>query len=72
MFASFPTSELPLIETLRTMRIINYSAWLAKRWEDPAFKMNFPWFNSTRYWSDHILALREQLSALQEEPIALQ
>jgi len=71
MFLPFPSHELPLIEALRTMRLINYSAWLAKRWEDPAFPMAFPWFNTERYWSEQILTLREQMSALQEPSLVL-
>ena len=70
-FFDFPVRELPLIEALRTLRIINYSAWLALRWEDPAFPHNFPWFNQMRYWSEHILELREQLSAISEPPLQL-
>ncbi len=70
-FRDFPTHQLRWIEVLRTMRIIYYSAWLARRWDDPAFPKAFPWFNSVRYWSDHILELREQLAALDEEPLAL-
>ena len=71
MFLPFPTHELPLIEVLRTMRMIHYSAWLAKRWHDPAFKQAFPWFGTARYWSDQILTLREQMSALQEPCLKL-
>ncbi len=70
-FNDFPTQQLGLIEALRSLRIINYSAWLAKRWHDPAFPMNFPWFNSERFWSEHILELREQLAAMDEEPLQL-
>lgn len=70
-FFDFPARQLPLIETLRTLRIINYSAWLAKRWQDPAFPRHFPWFNDARYWSDHILELREQLAALNEPTLQL-
>lgn len=70
-FCRFNGAELNLIESLRTLRIINYSAWLARRWEDPAFPHNFPWFNTQRYWSDHILTLREQLAALQESPLSM-
>jgi Ser/Thr protein kinase RdoA (MazF antagonist) len=70
-FHNFKPSELPLIESLRTMRIMNYSAWLARRWEDPAFPQSFPWFNTQRYWSEHILELREQLAALDEPPLEL-
>ena len=70
-FFHFDIGQIRLIETLRTRRAINYSAWLGKRWSDPAFPKSFPWFNTPRYWSDHILELREQLSAIQEEPLRL-
>ena len=53
------------------MRMIHYSAWLAKRWTDPAFKLAFPWFSTARYWSDQILTLREQMAALQEPSLVL-
>lgn len=70
-FHEFNPAELNLVEYLRTLRLMNYSAWLARRWEDPAFPIAFPWFNSERYWADHILELREQMSALDEEPLKL-
>lgn len=70
-FYEFRVAELALIESLRTMRIMHYSAWLARRWQDPAFPMNFPWFNTERYWAEHILELREQLAALDEPPLRL-
>ena len=65
-FNDFDYQELQLIEPLRTLRIIHYSAWLASRWSDPAFPRTFPWFNSMQYWGEHILELREQLAAMQE------
>jgi len=65
-FHDFDLSELNLIEPLRSLRIIHHAAWLARRWNDPAFPLAFPWFNTMRYWSDHILELREQLAALDE------
>jgi len=65
-FNDFNFSELLLIEVFRTLRIMHYSAWLARRWSDPAFPHSFPWFNTPRYWEEHILELREQLAALQE------
>ncbi len=71
MFHSFDVRELKLVESLRAMRVLNYSAWLAKRWDDPAFPKSFPWFNTPRYWSEHILELKELLSALQEKPLAM-
>ena len=70
-FCDFNFAELTLIEALRSLRIMHYSAWLARRWEDPAFPKHFPWFNTERYWGEHILELREQLAALQEPPLAI-
>ncbi|MDG2289325.1 MAG: serine/threonine protein kinase [Woeseiaceae bacterium] len=68
-FRRFDPRELHLIEALRSLRIMHYAAWLARRWEDPAFKVAFPWFDSARYWDDHILALREQVALMQEAPL---
>ena len=70
MFREFDRRELHLIEPLRTLRMFNYSAWLARRWSDPAFPYNFPWFNSNRYWEEQILALREQAARL-DEPVLM-
>ena len=66
-FHDFDARELALIEALRTLRLIHYSAWIARRWHDPAFPAAFPWFNTQRYWQDRILELREQI-ALMDEP----
>ena len=71
MFRDFNRRERHLIEPLRCYRQIAHCAWLARRWEDPAFPRFFPWFAQPRFWSDQILALREQLSALQEPAISL-
>jgi len=68
-FRDFETRELNLIEALRSLRIMHYAAWIARRWEDPAFKIAFPWFDSPKYWEDHVLALREQIALMQEPPI---
>ena len=70
-FAEFDRSELRLVAVLRTLRMLNFSAWLARRWDDPAFPLGFPWFNSPQYWENHILSLREQLSELQEPPLEI-
>ena len=70
-FHDFNPSQLPLIEGLRALRLMHYSAWLARRWDDPAFPQSFSWFGTERYWGDQVLVLREQLSALQEEPLRL-
>lgn len=70
-FADFDPRELPLIEPLRALRILNHSAWLARRWADPLFPVAFPWFNTPRYWNEHINELREQLAALDEAPLEL-
>ena len=68
-FRTFNFRELHLIEALRTLRIMHYAAWLARRWQDPAFQVAFPWFNSRRYWDDHVLALREQAALMEEPPL---
>ncbi|VAX09152.1 YihE protein, required for LPS synthesis [hydrothermal vent metagenome] len=68
-FNDFDARELHLIEALRTLRMIHYSAWLARRWSDPAFPANFPWFNSQKYWEEQILSLKEQMSLLDEPPL---
>ena len=70
-FYDFNTSELHLLEALRTLRLIHYSAWIARRWDDPAFPMAFPWFNTIRYWQDRIIELREQVALMDEEPIGI-
>jgi Ser/Thr protein kinase RdoA (MazF antagonist) len=66
-FRDFDRRELALIEPLRTLRLLHYSAWIARRWDDPAFPAAFPWFGTNRYWQDRILELREQV-ALMDEP----
>ncbi|RZI43368.1 serine/threonine protein kinase [Herbaspirillum sp. HC18] len=68
-FCEFDARELHLIEALRTLRLIHYSAWLARRWDDPAFPAAFPWFNTQRYWQDRILELREQVALMDEPPL---
>jgi Ser/Thr protein kinase RdoA (MazF antagonist) len=70
-FREFDIGELRLIEPLRAMRVLHFNAWLAKRWDDPAFPMAFPWFDTPRYWSEYILELKELLSALQLAPITM-
>jgi Ser/Thr protein kinase RdoA (MazF antagonist) len=70
-FFDFNPRELQLINALRALRMLHYSAWLARRWQDPIFPRTFPWFNTIRYWGEHILELREQLAALEEEPLQL-
>jgi Ser/Thr protein kinase RdoA (MazF antagonist) len=69
-FFAFDRRELQLVEALRTLRLLHYSAWIARRWQDPAFPAAFPWFNTQRYWQDRILELREQVSLMDEPPIA--
>ncbi len=71
IFAPFDRRQLLLIEPLRTLRLIHYAAWIARRWADPAFPAAFPWFPEPRYWEARILELREQLAAMQEAPLEL-
>jgi Ser/Thr protein kinase RdoA (MazF antagonist) len=68
-FADLNPKELFLIEPLRALRMLNHSAWLARRWEDPAFKTSFPWFDTPKYWEEQILSLREQAALMDEPPL---
>jgi len=68
-FRQFDRRELALIEPLRTLRLIHYSAWLARRWQDPIFPINFPWFGSSDYWKGQIQMLQDQCEAMDEEPL---
>jgi len=68
-FFDFDLHEIHLLEALRTLRLIHYSAWIARRWDDPAFPVAFPWFNTQRYWQDRILELREQIALMDEPPL---
>ena len=70
-FNDFNPQELKLIEPLRGLRMVHYMSWLAKRWQDPAFPLAFPWFNDAKYWEGQVLAFKEQIAALDEAPIAL-
>ena len=68
-FRELDRRELHLIEALRTLRLLHYSAWIARRWDDPAFPAAFPWFNTQHYWQDRVLELREQIALMQEPPL---
>ncbi|HEX7454750.1 MAG TPA: serine/threonine protein kinase [Gallionella sp.] len=68
-FYDFDPREMHLLEALRTLRLIHYSAWIARRWDDAAFPVAFPWFNTQRYWQDRILELREQIALMDEPPL---
>ncbi|TVO68318.1 stress response kinase A, partial [Denitromonas ohlonensis] len=68
-FHDFNPAERHLAEALRTLRLIHYAAWIAQRWHDPAFPHAFSWFDSPRYWQDHILNLREQIALMDEPPL---
>ena len=64
-FCDFDARELYLVEALRTLRMMHHAAWIARRWDDPAF----PWYNTARYWDDHVLTLREQAALMDEPPL---
>lgn len=66
-FREFPAAWLSQIEPLRALRFINYATWIAKRWEDPAFKKTFTWFGTSQYWSREIIDLREQIARIDHE-----
>ena len=67
----FDRAELALIEPLRTLRLIHYSAWLARRWDDPAFPRAFPWFGTSDYWKGQVLMLEEQMEAMEEPAVVV-
>ena len=71
MFREFDRDELALIEPLRTLRLIHYSAWLARRWDDPIFPINFPWFGTSDYWQGQVQMLEEQIEAMAEPPLVV-
>lgn len=71
-FNDFNPLELHLFEALRTLRLMYYYAWIARRWEDPAFPRAFPWFNTNKCWEEHVLNLREQAAAMDEAPLSWQ
>ena len=62
----FDRRELALIEPLRTLRLVHYSAWLARRWDDPIFPINFPWFGTPDYWRGQVQMLEEQIEQMQD------
>jgi len=68
-FAHLDPGEAYLIEALRAARMLNHAAWIARRWDDPAFPLAFPWFGEPRYWERHVDELREQLAALDDPPL---
>ena len=70
-FREFDRAELALIEPLRTLRLIHYSAWLARRWDDPAFPAAFPWFGTSDYWQGQVQMLQEQLEAMEEPALVV-
>ena len=69
-FRPFPVKEIRLIESLRTLRMLHHCAWLAKRWNDPAFAVAFPWFDENSYWLQHIQDLKNQADALQLDQLS--
>ncbi len=71
MFHDFDSRELALIEPLRSLRLIHYSAWLARRWDDPAFPRAFPWFGDSAYWQEQFTILQQQREMLKQQPLML-
>jgi len=68
-FMAFDARELHLLEALRTLRMMHYSAWLARRRDDPAFVKNFTWFNTHHYWEEQIQTLQQQAILINEPPL---
>lgn len=68
-FHDFDPAELHLVEALRALRLLRFSAWLARRWDDPAFPRAFPWFGDDKFWERQIATLHEQIEAVEEAPL---
>ncbi|MEE8311059.1 MAG: serine/threonine protein kinase [Candidatus Binatia bacterium] len=62
----FDRSTLKLVEPLRALRYIHFTAWIARRYDDPAFKRVFTDFGTERYWFEQVSGLREQIGLIQE------
>lgn len=58
--------SLKFIEVFRTMRMIHFNGWIAKRWADHSFQQLFPQFTSANYWDQQLIDLRVQMSLIQE------
>ena len=58
--------ERELVEPLRALRMVHHAAWIASRWNDPAFPRAFPWFTSPRFWEEHVSDLWQQLALLRD------
>ena len=63
-FRLFDRSSLLLIEPLRGMRLVRYAGWLARRWDDPAFKQGWPHFGTSEYWEAETRDLEDQLQVI--------
>jgi Ser/Thr protein kinase RdoA (MazF antagonist) len=70
-FRAFDRAELAMVEALRTLRLIHYSHWLARRWGDPTFAIHFPWFGSSDYWKGQVQVLEDQIEAMDEPPLVV-
>ena len=68
----FDNTQLALIEALRSMRIVHYVSWINKRWTDPAFPLNFPWFSTDQYWQELLQSLQQQIINMQAPIISTQ
>lgn len=67
----FDRRELALVEPLRTLRLLHYSAWIARRQDDPSFAINFPWFGSRDYWQGQVDMLVEQIEEMEKDPLVV-
>ncbi|MEY4474238.1 MAG: hypothetical protein RL248_5 [Pseudomonadota bacterium] len=70
-FADFDQRELALIEPLRAMRMVYYLAWVARRWQDPAFPKSFPWMAEPDFWLQQTALFTEQVKLLRAPPLQL-
>jgi Ser/Thr protein kinase RdoA (MazF antagonist) len=66
VFRQLDRSTLALWEPLRALRIVYMSAWIARRWADPAFPVAFPTFRQPSYcmqYYEELIRIAETLGA---------
>jgi Ser/Thr protein kinase RdoA (MazF antagonist) len=63
----FDVDELRMIEGLRGLRMLHFSAWIGRRWDDPAFRRVFSHFDSRQYWDAQARDLATQLELLSQD-----
>lgn len=64
--AHFDRAWLELVEPLRALRYLRYSAWVAARLGEAAFRRTFEHFGTVRHWESLLNDLREQRARIED------